>query len=159
MAPTATGGFVSAQPVEGGPVQLWNLESDAPAGTEADSLVLLGGGIVDRWDEGVGYRLENTATGEIYPYRIPRLPAEFDVIAGGLGRLAFVTFEERLVAFDPATGDSRRRTDERARLARRRGLSASATPDESRVAFTWWDEETRRHGDRRLRSRRPESSS
>ena len=139
--PDRNGGSVSAKSVEGGPAQLWNLESDAPTGTEADRLVLLGAGIVERWDEGVGYRLEDTATGEVFPYRIPGLAEEFDLIPGGLGRLAFVAFEERLVAFDPATGEAVGepmsvpgwRVDE--------VYSASTTPDEARVAFTWRDEE------------------
>ncbi|WP_457098779.1 nSTAND1 domain-containing NTPase [Microbacterium sp. P5_E9] len=139
--PDRDGGFVSARPVAGGPSQLWNLDSDAPGGTESDSLVLLGAGIVQRWDEGVGYRLEDTATGEVFPYRIPGLPETFDLIPAGLGRLAFVEFEGRLVAFDPATGEAVGepmsvpgwRVDE--------ARSASTTPDERRVAFTWWDGE------------------
>ena len=83
-------------------------------------------------------------------------PRTFDLIPGGLGRLAFVAFEERLVAFDPATGEAVGepmsvpgwRVDE--------ALSASTTPDEARVAFTWWDGERNddrdggvRHPDRR----------
>ena len=140
--PDREGGFVAAQPLAGGPVQLWGLEADAPAGTEADSLMLLGGGIVDRWDEGVGHRLENTATGDIYPYRIPELPADFYVMPAGMGRLAFVTFEAQLVAFDPATGD-RVGAPMSAPDGRIDGVfSASATPDESRVAFTWYNLET-----------------
>ncbi len=135
--PDRDGGSISAVSVAGGPAQLWNLDSDAPAGTGADRLVLLGAGIVGRWDEGVGHRLENTATGEVFSYRIPGLPEEFDLIPGGWGRLAFVAFEGRLVAFDPATGEAvgesmsvpGGRVDE--------ALSASTTPDEAWVAFTW----------------------
>jgi DNA-binding SARP family transcriptional activator len=143
--PDREGMSVAAQPAAGGPVQLWDLEVDAPAGTEADGLLLLGGGIVDRWDEGVGHRLENTATGDIYPYRIPELPADFQVIPGGLGRPGFASFESQLVAFDPATGDVVGEPmvvpDGRVDWV----LSASATADESRVAFTWYNLET---GDR-----------
>ena len=35
--PDRDGGSVSAKPVAGGPAQLWNLDSDAPTGTEADT--------------------------------------------------------------------------------------------------------------------------
>lgn len=137
--PDRDGRSVSAVPVAGGPARLWNLESDAPAGTGADRLVLLDAGIVARWDEGAGHRLENVATGEVHSYRIPGLPADFDLIPGGWGRLAFVAFEGRLVAFDPTTGEAvgepmdvpGRRIDE--------ARSASTTPDEARVAFTWWN--------------------
>lgn len=140
--PDRDGGAVSAQPAGGGPAQLWDLGTDARAGTEADTLVLLGGGIVARWDDGVGHRLENTTTGEVFPYRIPQLPPEFRLIPGGLGRLAFAVFEEQLVVFDPATGDvvgeplsvPGWRVDE--------AMAASATPDETRAAFTWWDGRT-----------------
>ena len=137
--PDRDGESVSARPLDGGPARLWNLDSDAPTGTEAERLVLLGAGIVERWDEAVGYRLENTATGEVFPYRIPGLPEDFDLIPGGLGRLAFVTFEEQLVAFDPATGES---VGEPMSLSDWRvdeALSASTTPDEARVVFTWLD--------------------
>jgi DNA-binding SARP family transcriptional activator len=152
--PDRDGGFVSAQPVAGGGARLWNLETDA-AGTTADGLLLLGGGIVGRWDDGVG-RLQNTATGEVYPYRIPGLPPEFYVMPGGPSRLGFVSFRERLVtfapmpvvsfrdllvAFDPATGESVGAPMTLPGWRVDGALSAGATPDESRVVFTWYDEE------------------
>lgn len=138
--PDRDGGFVATQPVAGGAAQLWDLDADAGTDTTADGLALLGGGIVDRWDEGVGHRLQDTATGDVYPYRIPGLPDDFHLISGGLGPLSFAVFRSRLVAFDPTTGKA---VGEPMRIPGWRvdwSSSASATPDESRVAFTWWDE-------------------
>ena len=137
--PDRDGRSVAAVPVEGGPAELWNLDADAPAGTEAGGLMLLGAGIVERWDEGIGHRLENTATGEVYPYRIPALPARFDLIPGGLGKLAFVSFGNRLVAFDPTTGEPVGKPMRAPGWRVDKVPSASTTPDESRVAVTWWD--------------------
>ena len=138
--PASDGASVSARPVAGGPARLWNLGADTPAGTAADGLVPLGADIVARWDEGVGARLENTATGKVYSYDIPGLPEDFVLIPGGWGRLAFVEFEDQLVAFDPATGEA---VGEPMRVPGWRvdgAPAASTTPDETRVAFTWWDD-------------------
>ncbi|MET0735919.1 MAG: BTAD domain-containing putative transcriptional regulator [Microbacterium sp.] len=103
--PEQGGSLVVTRPRGGGPMRLWDFERDVPIGRESDRIVLLGSGIVARYDGSGPPSLERTDTEERITLRIPGLPEEFEVIPGGWARPAFAVWDEGVVAFDPATGE------------------------------------------------------
>jgi DNA-binding SARP family transcriptional activator len=141
--PEQGGSLAVTQPRGGGPMQLWDLEQDAPFGAESDRIVPLGSGVVARYDEydGSGVpRLENIATGSTIPLEIPGFPEQFEVSRGRWAKPAFAWWPGGdVVAFDPATGRTlgpgMTMPTDVVDFA-----SVSATPDATRAIVTWFDD-------------------
>ena len=151
--PDVGGSLVVTQPAGGGQMQLWDIVRDAPVGAESGLIIAVGQGVVARFDEYEAVplyaryahpwgslRLEQAATGDEIPLRIPGLPDSVTVHAGGWGAPAFAAWPDGVIAFDPSTG-----------LALGPALSLpdegftevkaiSETPDETRAVITWYNE-------------------
>ena len=106
--PDRDGASVSAQPVAGGPAQLWNLEcrrADRHRGRQPGCSSAEASWIGGTRASGIDSRTPQP--GSVYPYRIPGLPEEFDRDPRRAGP-AGVRPRSRTGSwpFDPATGEA-----------------------------------------------------
>lgn len=138
-SPSPDGRLISTQPMGGGPMVLWDVGSATPTDIRANDLALLTDDIVsfDRAGEAPG--LQNIATFARHPFCIPGLPDSFELWDGGAGPLAFVFFDGRLVAFDPATGKPVGAPLHGTGFRFDAIVSVSASPDGTRVLVNWYD--------------------
>ncbi len=136
--PSPNGRLITVEPIEGGPMQIWDLASDSPTGVEADRLLLLSDDVVDYYDEDSGYGLQSIRTKERHPYRIPRPDDVYALGGGGWGELAFMHVDRTIIAFDPATGEQVGETLEIEGAPFDEVWSISGSPDGEQVAVIWW---------------------
>ena len=152
--PEAGGDLVVTQPVGGGPMQLWDLERDAPVGAESGRIIPLGQGVVARFAEHELLplyarfseqwgrpQLQNAATSEEIPLLIPELPDSVNVYPGSWGVPAFAAWPDGVIAFDPATGLplGPTMTVPGGRFIEVKAITE--TPDATRAVITWWNED------------------
>lgn len=133
--PEDGGTLAVTQPVGGGPMQLWDLEHDAPAGEPAERIVPLGAGVVARYDERGAPRLERSS-GEAVPLD-PGLPDSFSVLPGSWNPLAFASWSEGVAVFDPMSGELLGPVMTVPDVPFADVTSISETPDATLVAITW----------------------
>lgn len=139
-APTPNGGLVGVEPIAGGPMQLWDLISSAPTGIESDGLSALSDDVIEYYDEGEGPGLQSIRSGARHAYDIPGLPDDFQLFDGGPGPLAFVFFDEQVIAFDPRTGEQVG-VALRAPGAQMNVIaSVSESPDGAHILVSWFDQ-------------------
>lgn len=142
-APSPNGRFTATEAIGGGPMQLWDLQRSAPTGIESDGLSVLSDDVVEFYVEGEDVGLENIGTRTRFPYRVPGLTDDVQLFDGGPGPLAFLFFDEQVVAFDPATGTRvgvpLRPPDSQLSAI----FSISESPDGARAVISWWDRTSR----------------
>lgn len=97
--------LVVTRSMGGGPMRLWDIDRDVAVGDESTRITLLGSGVAARFDGEARVSLERIATGERFGLRIPGLPEDADVMAGGWEPPAFAVWDSGIVAFDPMTGE------------------------------------------------------
>lgn len=109
-------------------------------GHRVGRLSALSDDVIEYYDEGESPGLQNIRTGARHPYGIPGLPDDFQLLDGGPGPLAFVFFDEQIIAFDPRTGEqvgvSLRAPDAQMNVI----SSVSESPDGTHILVSWFDQ-------------------
>ncbi|MDF2563077.1 MAG: hypothetical protein K0R99_4523 [Microbacterium sp.] len=127
---------------EGGDMQLWDVERDAPIGAPAAFLTWLSEDLIFRADESGESisRPDGTASIDFAPDAAAR-GTFLGITAAPPGGSAYLVRADAIQAFDPSTGED---AGEPLRLPDRREwdpLSISESADGAMVAVTWWDAE------------------
>ncbi|MGX5772733.1 nSTAND1 domain-containing NTPase [Microbacterium trichothecenolyticum] len=103
--PAEDGRYMVTVPIGGGPAQLWDLQTDAATGDEADGITLLGNDVAEVYSEAQHELwLVNIRTGQRYQYDDGASPADLWLLTARWGPHVFVASSEQIMAVDPVTG-------------------------------------------------------